>query len=374
MSDAIVVLGGYGAVGRHVVGTLARWGLGPLVVGGRNPAPAEALAASLPVEPGTARAQQVDVTDPVAVRGSLQGARVAVMCVERSNRAVAEACVDLGVHLVEVSATTAILRSIEQLHPAAVARGVTAALSVGLAPGVTNLLAHHAHDRLPTATRIDLALAFGLGGDHGAGSRRWILDGLAVAPGRRPIRAAGRPVRAARVTLPGLGTRTAHPFPFSDQDTLTEALGIPVTSRLTFDNAPATAAIFALRRARAFRLLELIGATRWLDAGLSRFHLGSDRFVLQATAHDDQGNEASATVTGHGECRATGVVAAHVARLLHQGSAPAGVHHIDTLVDPVPFLAHLAAEGEPGLTFRRTGVRRTARRGPPAVGLSEGRR
>jgi hypothetical protein len=336
--DAIVVLGGYGAVGRHVVETLARWDLGPVVVAGRSRQRADALVASLTGNPRPLAARQVDVTDPEAVRDALADARVAVMCVEQANRAVAETCLELGVHYVEVSATTPILRSIEELHHRAVGQGVTAALSVGLAPGITNLLARSTHEHLPTASRIDLTLAFGLSGDHGADSRRWILDNLATVPDRRSA-------RPARVRLPGLGTRTAYPFPFSDQDTLTTALGIPVTTRLTFDVASATTAIFALRRARVFRLLERIGVNRSLQAALTRVHAGGDRFVLHATAYDDHGNEASATVTGHGECRATGIVAAHITRLLHQTTTPSGVHHIDTLVDPTTFLADLAPEG-----------------------------
>lgn len=51
-------------------------------------------------------------------------------------------------------------------------------LSVGLAPGITNLLAHHVHQRLPAATAVDISMCFGLAGDHGADSRRWVIDAL----------------------------------------------------------------------------------------------------------------------------------------------------------------------------------------------------
>ena len=44
----IGVLGGYGAVGGHAARLLARWGAGPLRIGGRDDVRAKQLAAQLP--------------------------------------------------------------------------------------------------------------------------------------------------------------------------------------------------------------------------------------------------------------------------------------------------------------------------------------
>jgi Saccharopine dehydrogenase NADP binding domain len=339
--DAVVVLGGYGAVGRAVSGTLAARLPGRVIVAGRDRGRAADLAAALP---GAVRARQVDVAQVDDWGRVLAGARVAVMCVERANVAVARACLARGIDYVDVSATSSVLADIARLDDLAVDRGATAVLSVGLAPGVTNLLARLCRDRLPAATAIDLTLCFGLSGDHGADSRRWVLDNLAAPSGHV---ARGR----IRVDLPGLGRRTAHPFPFSDQTTLTEGLGIPVTTRLCFDSPVATTAVFALRAVGAYRLARRLRATGLIERAFEQVRFGHDRFVVQATATDEHGRTVTTTAQGHGECRATGIVAAHVALRLHGRATPAGVRHLDELVDPTSFLDEL--DGGPFTVQRR---------------------
>lgn len=340
--DAILVLGGYGAVGRAVSETLAALLPGHVIVAGRDGRKAADLAAALP---GGAGARRIDVDRPGDWDEALAGVRVVVMAVERANAEVARACLERGVGYVDVSATTPVLAAIARLDGLAVDRGATAALSVGLAPGVTNLLARVVHDRLPTATAVDLTLGLGLAGDHGPDSRRWVVRNLAAPVGpATPNRGRGR--ARARVPLPGWGRRTAHPFPFADQDSLTAALGIPVTTRLCFDSRTITATVFALRAARVFGLLGRLGATGLVERALAPVRLGDDRFVVRAEATDGHGGRAAVAVQGRNECRATGVVAAHTAARLHGRTTPPGVRHLDELVDPTAFL-----DGVDGVSF-----------------------
>ena len=114
--DAIVVLGGYGAVGRAASEALAGWFPGRAVVAGRDGGKARRLA-------GAPRPAQVDVTRPDDVRRVLDGARLVVMCVEQANAAVGCARLERGVHYVEISATTPILAAVAELDGLATARG-----------------------------------------------------------------------------------------------------------------------------------------------------------------------------------------------------------------------------------------------------------
>jgi hypothetical protein len=187
--------------------------------------------------------------------------------------------------------------------------------------------------RLPDAERIDVTLGLGLGDEHGADARRWVVRGLGAPapPG----------IRARSVDLPGLGTRIAHPFPFSDQHTLSTSLGIPVVTRLCFDQRSITAALFALRRARAFAGPRRQRVALAADRALARLRLGGTRWVAHACAVASDGRWAEASVSGHGEAGVTGRVAAAVVRRLVAGDVPPGVHHLDEIVEPVPFLAEL---------------------------------
>jgi hypothetical protein len=254
------------------------------------------------------------------------------MCVERANAAVARACLERGVHHVDICATTPVLAAIERLDGLAAARGATAAVSVGLAPGLTNVLARRCVARLPDAAAVELTVLLGGAGDHGPDSVRWVVEQL-VAP--RPA------ARRRRVALPGAGTRTAHPFGFSDQDALAAALGIPVTTRLCLGSPALTAALFGLRAAGFFAMARRLPLARLLG-GVA---VGSDRWVVHAEAATADGRRRWLAASGRGEAATTARVAAHVVDLLDAGTAPPGVHHLDRLVEPAAFLDRLRADG-----------------------------
>ncbi|MCB5168443.1 saccharopine dehydrogenase NADP-binding domain-containing protein [Streptomyces bambusae] len=306
-------MGGYGAVGATVTATLAGWFPHRVLAGGRNPdrarGPAGVHAAGV----------RIDVTDPDHLRRTLTGLRdvaAVVLCVEPPDDSVARVCFEQGVHLVDVGATPRLLDATAALAPVATATGATGVLSVGVAPGLTNLLARRAHEDVGGAERIDLTVLLGAGEAHGADAVRWTVENLPHPTTAAPL----------RVTLPGHGTRTAHPFPFSDQHTLPHTLGAGlVTTRLCLDSAPLTATLFGLRRAARSPLVR-----RALTASFRRIHLGADGFALRADAHRG-GRHAAYALTGRAQGRVTALVAAHVTRELLTGSLPAGVHHIEQL-------------------------------------------
>ncbi|MFF9868153.1 saccharopine dehydrogenase NADP-binding domain-containing protein [Streptomyces sp. NPDC013953] len=304
----VLVVGGYGAVGATVAATLSGWFPHRVVVGGRDEARAR--------RPGGVH---VDVTDPAAFRRTLTelgDVAAVVMCVEPPDARVARLCFERGVHVVDIGATPRLLESVAALHEVAAGAGATGVLSVGVAPGLTNLLARRAHEAVGGSERIDLTVLLGAGEAHGADAVRWTVDNLAAPSAAGPL----------CVPLPRHGTRTAHPFPFSDQHTLPRTLdGARVTTRLCLDSAPLTAALFALRRAARHAVVRraLIASFRWV-------HLGSDLFALRADAHRGDRHAAYA-VTGRAQSRVTALVAAYVTREVLSNSLPAGVHHIEQL-------------------------------------------
>ncbi|MFI2433186.1 saccharopine dehydrogenase family protein [Streptomyces sp. NPDC018693] len=310
----ILVVGGYGAVGAVVTARLAEWFPGGRVVpGGRDEARAR--------RQGGVR---VDVTDPDGFRRVLDGladVAVVVLCVEPPDAGIARICLERGIHLVDIGATPRQLAAVAALHDTACSAGATGVLSVGVAPGLTNLLAHRAHEAVGGADRLDLTVLLGSGERHGGDAVRWTVEHLAEPVTARPL----------RTELPGYGTRAAHPFPFSDQHTLPGTLGVPeVTTRLCLDSRPLTATLFALRRTGLLRAARRPGVQRTLTGVFRRVHLGADGFAVRADARRGDRHAAYA-LTGQGQSRVTGLVAAYVTRDLLTGTPPAGVHHIEQL-------------------------------------------
>jgi hypothetical protein len=172
-TDALLVVGGYGRVGRVVSARLGRRFPGRVVAAGRRLERAEALAAE---EEGRVVPRRLDLADGDALPPALDGVRLVVLGIEGPNERVARACFERGVHLVDVTATYRLMEAVERHDALARSRGATGVLSVGLAPGLTNLLAHRAAQALDAVERVDLTVLLGLGERHGADALRWVLD------------------------------------------------------------------------------------------------------------------------------------------------------------------------------------------------------
>lgn len=133
---------------------------------------------------------------------------VVVNCVEHNKLAVTQLCLAHSVHYAEVSATVQILRQLEALQVEAERTNATAVLNVGVAPGLTNLLAHHAQSRLGPLARADLFVLLGLGEVHGEAAIRWLLQNL----GQRFAIVAGGVRQEVRFFTKGLSTIMPQSF------------------------------------------------------------------------------------------------------------------------------------------------------------------
>ncbi|MEY9211810.1 saccharopine dehydrogenase NADP-binding domain-containing protein [Thermobifida halotolerans] len=318
--NRVVVIGGYGAVGREAATALTRLLPGAtVVVAGRHPDRARPV-------PGT-EALRLDASDPADVARAVAGADAVLMCVDRDNPRVARTCLEGGVHYLDVSADHRLLSAVRALDGLARERGAAALLSVGLVPGVTNLLAKHCVAR-SGAREVRVGVLLGAGEEHGPAALDWTLDGLAGPPG------------SWREDFPPPhGRRTVRRFPFSDQYTLPDTLGIEdARTGLCLDSRAATALLAAGGRPAVARLLRHPRIRGVLLAVLGGLHVGGDGFAVTAVA-----GTARAAFGGHRQSRATGLAAALLARRLPD--LPAGVRHVEQAVDPVEFLTELAAHG-----------------------------
>ena len=316
----ILILGGYGAVGREAATALLRPAPQPeVVVAGRNPHTAQPVP--------TTTSMRVDVSNRGDLADALNGVDAVLMCAERDNARVARACLERGIDYVDVSASHHVLAGIEHLDDLARRHDATAVLSVGLAPGVSNLLARHCVERSP-AREVDIGVLLGSGEQHGRAALDWTLDGLGQLDGSWTM----------HFPAP-YGTRTVHRFPFSDQYTLPQTLGLTTASTgLCLDSRLTTGLLTAAGRPAVAHVLHRPRVRSMLLASLAGVLLGGDGFAVTVRSGTVQ-----AAFGGRGQSRATGRAAALLIRQLP--ALPPGVRHIEQLVEPTTFLTELAANG-----------------------------
>ena len=177
-----LVIGGHGSVGRVVCQYLEAKFPGRVVAAGRN---IDATAAFESFPSGRASSIKLDVRDPVMLDDAVRDARVVVTCVNSRNREIAEACIRNGAHFVDISASYPVLRSLEALNERAKANDVTGVLSVGLAPGITNLLVRQVQDVVGAVRTAEITVLLGLGDTHGRDAirRPGLCRSSASAPG-----------------------------------------------------------------------------------------------------------------------------------------------------------------------------------------------
>lgn len=179
----------------------------------------------------------VDLRDERAYRRALSDVAVVVNASGTEDPSLVEIAARRGVAFVDITATMDYIRAVEALDPPA-----PVLLSVGLAPGLTNLLAAAVHVRAPGP--IDIALLLGSGERHGAAGTDWAYHLL----GRQfTDTATSRPIRnytQSRVfQLPGGGSRRLYRADYSDQHVLTRDLKAPVRTYFGLDSRIATLAL-----------------------------------------------------------------------------------------------------------------------------------
>lgn len=178
----ILVIGGYGEVGRHVAERILTMGSAEVsvAIAGRDRRKADALAAKLGQR---AQAMTLDATDADAVGRDVAASRVVILCTEAGSDVVTEYFIKARVPLASVAASSSILRSLASRNLAAQSAGVTLVKDVGLAPGLIQMIAIECFEPADETTCITLIVELCVIGRHRWEAIAWIFEQAASASG-----------------------------------------------------------------------------------------------------------------------------------------------------------------------------------------------
>lgn len=338
MNENIIVVGGYGQVGQQICELLAKRYPGRVFAAGRNLERAQAFAAT---SKGRILPMRLDVSAQPDEE-TLRGVRLVIMCLDQQNPAFVQACLSRGIHYVDISADYSFLAQVEPLHNLAAKSGATAVLSVGLAPGLTNLLARLTSSRLDAAEKIEITVLLGMGDSHGNAALDWTFDHASsdfemldpVSGERRRIVSLGE---GKRIPFGGrLGDRKAYRFNFADQHILSRTLDIPdVSTRLSLDPAWLTGALAAAKRLGLLLPLRLPALRSLAVRAFASFRIGQPLYAVHVRATGMRGDAPAyteAVLVGQREAEITAMTAALVADRLYTRDGEGGVYHIEQLL------------------------------------------
>ena len=347
----ILIVGGYGVVGRRIAAELAPDYPGSVAIAGRNPT--RAHAAALAVGHGT-RGRRIDITDPSSIASALDGVGVVISCIDQPGRSLLWAAIDRGLRYTDITPHLTELgrgAGYEKIDAAARASGARLVLGTGIVPGISNVMMRALADGLGGADEIETALLLGASDISGPASFDYFLQELAMPFGVH-IEGEDRPARAfsdpRRVEYPApVGAQLAYLFPFSDQVLYPRTMGVrTAVTRLAIEPAWLAKVLSMAVQSGVSRLI----ASETIRHAIARRRRDrpSDAGVRFALRVDVRRGEKArhATLFGQTQADAAAAGAAGVARLLSDGGVKeAGAWMPEQIVDPSPFLSRLASRG-----------------------------
>ncbi|HJS31058.1 MAG TPA: NAD(P)H-binding protein [Alphaproteobacteria bacterium] len=328
MTSTILIIGGTGAVGAKCARILSERSDLRVIIGSRQPDKAAHLSAQLGVE-----VWPIDLDVPETWRRIGAGVDLVIVCADQQDVGFARYALSNAIHYVDITAGDSFFRSVELLKPEELP--ATALLSVGLAPGITNLLSADAASRLDTVDSIEIGLLLGLGDMHGRAATDWTV--------RRIFSVRQRP--SAIIDFgPAWGRRRAFWMDLADQHVLGRTMGIDAVTRVAFDSRLLTATIFMLGDL-FFRSSIMMRLTSRLSSIIS---FGSDACVAVATARGKLRDRPGVSVSRFSGRRAGAVtahVAAHAAISILEGPERRGVFHLQQFMSATSTFDELELAG-----------------------------
>lgn len=343
MKDKILIVGGYGAVGKFVSECLAKEFPGKVIIAGRDKRKATAfiLKQGLSAIPAA-----IDLSSNSFHDINFEEVHTAISCIEYlQNDNFVRKCIEYHIHYTELGTSyEAFLRLIRYKKEVEKSK-ICLIPGVGLMPGLSGVFVQNAFLALKKIDEVQSFIVLGLAEDHGVDAIRWMIE-TAGKPfttktkhGLKQFKSFSDPVQVQLLTE--IHPRKFYRFDFGDQHIITNFMEVQVAAtRLAFDSRFVTWLIGVLSK---------IGFLKWLNKlnpqtikkWLTKFRIGSEKFTFQTHCYRHRENELIYMARGANEAHATGVIAAYAVRLLYQDNSLTGIRRLEEIIEFEDFTQHL---------------------------------
>jgi short subunit dehydrogenase-like uncharacterized protein len=300
---AFLLYGATGYTGSLIARRAISLGMRP-TLGGRSAAALTQLAGELSLPYRLAA-----VGDAPALDAMIDGHSMVLNCAgpfSRTADAVAAACLRGRAHYLDITGEMAVFESMAARDTAAKQAGVMLLPGVGFDVVPSDCLAAHVARRLPSATRLQIAIQ--TSGGISRGTALTALEGFAAGKGAGAVRKGGRitHVPAAwktRLVDFGRGAVPATTMPWGDVSTAYHSTGIPDVE--VYMTIPPMLRQLMVHGRFLLPLVASGPVRRWLErrvrrgaAGPDAIHRARGHSRFWAEALDDGGRTARARLTG----------------------------------------------------------------------------
>ncbi len=332
-SKKIVVLGGYGQVGKVISCELSQNETYQVYAAGRNMQKAEQFSVWTD---GKVFPMEADISK-ILPEALFENTALILMCMDDPELRVATACAKRGIDYIDITANYTIMQQLELLIP----ERSRMLMSVGLAPGITNLLVKNGAEQMEAAEEAQISVMLGLGEKHGKAAIEWTVDQMSqsFSIDKREQAEVVRSFTDGRKTnfFGDIGVKTGYRFDFADQHIVKKTANVKqAATRLTFDSAITTALLAFLQRIHVLSVLKLPAVRNIAVQLFDKLKFGTDIYAVKAEVigkRKEQMVKYEGVVTGYKEFKVTAMVAVYAARLLLEGVGlpKQGVYHLEQL-------------------------------------------
>lgn len=315
-NSKIMIIGGHGKVGQYITRELKNYNL---ILVGRN---AKKIRGFLDKEEIQAEICEMDIQNLDFTK--LQNVGWVIVCVDQDNTMLVEYCDKHGIDYMDVTANSEYIEKIQQLKLQGTSKIM---LGVGLAPGLTNLLAEKFVYMYPLAETIDIQLILGLGEKHGDAAIKWTLDNFLKNYSHKTLGHIRPFIRKSKVKSSRKKLVTYN-FNFVDQHMLNRKYEDKIfTTYLGFDQSIVTAFLYGAQKIGFLGLLKYKKLYYIAETMLRKPKFGTDFFMVSV-----QSGEKIISAWGHDEGRFTGLIAAEVAKRMAASDIKKGILGISDMI------------------------------------------
>lgn len=343
--DNILVVGGYGDVGKYVVEELFSITTKKVIVAGRNSDKAEKFIENFNED--RLSFMYLDIYDSSSYKDKIVGISIVIMCLSPKNNDFGKYCLGKNINYIDISPSNQTAHELKKLHNDCINKNVLCILGAGICPGLSTLLVKDISKDFDLVNEINLTLMLGIGDEYGKDAIQWLLTNLSkpftkIENGKTVLEEPF--IHKERVHFPHDlgGNCSAYAFNLSDQQILRVAHNHQnISTYFCYDLKSITWLVHILSKIKLFKLLrfaiprKVITAILNLSLKITK-NISSDTFAINteiAGYKNGMYTKEHSNILGKNSPKTTGKVIAQTVAHITDNKNEFGVFYLSQLFD-----------------------------------------